>query len=153
MSESVINWANWMQHCLQLANQALPLDVPVGAVLLSETGELLGEGFNTRERDQNPLGHAELNALQQASQRLGQWRHRGSTVVVTLEPCPMCASALAQAGVRRIVYGASDAHMGGCGGWLAAHAKPSPPQIVAGILESACQAQLQQFFTQLRQSS
>jgi tRNA(adenine34) deaminase len=139
-----------MDYCLTLAETALPDDVPVGAVVLDANGVLIGQGVNTRERLKNPLGHAELNAVAAATSHLGQWRLEGCTVVVTLEPCPMCASALAQARIQRIVYGAGDSHMGGCGGWLEAHHKPAQPILIGGILEESCQARLQQFFAKRR---
>jgi len=106
-----------MADALEAARQALPSgDVPVGAVVLDPDGATIGRGFNTRERDADPAGHAEINALRVAAQTVGNHRLDGCTIVVTLEPCVMCAGAIAQSGVSRVVYGAADAKAGAAGG-------------------------------------
>jgi tRNA(adenine34) deaminase len=140
----------WMQQALVLAQQALPLDVPVGAIILNPQGTPIGQGYNTREKDNNPLGHAELTAIAQAAKTLGTWRLTNCTLIVTLEPCPMCASALAQAKLGHIIYGADNPELGGCGSWLSVHQRPTSPKITAGILAQPCQEQLAQFFKTLR---
>lgn len=105
-----------MAHALELAGQAAADgDVPVGAVVVDSAGEIIGEGCNTRERDGDPTGHAEVIALRAAAEAKGEWRLEGCTLVVTLEPCPMCAGAIALARVPRIVLGAWDPKMGACG--------------------------------------
>ncbi len=141
-----------MRHALALAQQALPHgDVPVGALLLCPQGQVVATGFNTREQHHNPLGHAELNVLAQAASTLGQWRLQGHTLVVTLEPCAMCASALAQARVSTVVFGAWDAEQGGCGSWVAAHTKPRAVHCQGGVLEAECRQLLQACYSQTRQ--
>ncbi len=101
-----------MRRALELAAAAAALgEVPVGAVLVVD-GVVLGEGHNRRERDRDPLGHAELLALRAAAARLGRWRLGDATLYVTLEPCPMCAGALVNARIRRLVYGADDPKAG-----------------------------------------
>jgi tRNA(adenine34) deaminase len=143
---------HWMKEAMALAEEALPVDVPVGALVVDSNGAIIGRGFNTRERDNNPLGHAELNAIQQACHTLGQWRLSTCTLIVTLEPCPMCASALAQARISTIVYGANDPIQGACGGAEGVHIHwPSLPLIVGGVLELECTQQLKQFFSEKRE--
>lgn len=97
-----------MQQALALAKEAaLDDEVPVGAVILHE-GRVIGQGRNRRETDQDPLGHAELEAIRQAAQALGSWRLTDCELFVTLEPCPMCLGALQQARIGRVVYAAAD---------------------------------------------
>ena len=104
----------WMGKALKLAEQAARLDeVPVGALLVAADGQtILGKAFNRRESWKTPLGHAELTTLHRASQKEQSWRLVGSTLYVTLEPCLMCAGALIQARVQRVVFGASDPKAG-----------------------------------------
>ncbi len=136
----------WMEICLGLAENALPEDVPVGAILLYE-GEIIAQACNWRERDQNPVGHAEISVLQEASKKLGRWRLTNTTLVVTLEPCPMCASAILQARVAQVVFGAYDPLMGACGSkyhlFNDARAKT---RITGGVLEGPCAKLLRDFF-------
>lgn len=137
---------------MAMATRALPTDVPVGAVIVSEKGHILGEGWNTREQDRDLTGHAEIMALRAACKTVGNWRLDGSTVYVTLEPCPMCASALIQARVARVVFGAADALQGAMGSALnLTTLSAKPPQVKGGVLEDACRTQLAQFFQTLRQ--
>ncbi|NUN15386.1 MAG: nucleoside deaminase [Myxococcales bacterium] len=99
---------------LDLAKRAAAQgDVPVGAVIVSQHGEVIGEGFNQREATQNPLAHAELLAIHDASTKLGNWRLESCTLYVTLEPCVMCAGAIVAARLKRLVYGAVDEKAGG----------------------------------------
>src|SRR5689334_517838 len=98
----------FMEEALNLARRAAEEDeVPVGAVVVKE-GEIIGRGYNRRETDQNPVGHAELMALQDASRSVGSWRLNDCILVVTLEPCPMCLAASLQARIQKIIYGALD---------------------------------------------
>ena len=144
----------WMQEAMTLAQQALPHDVPVGALVLDSHGQVIGRGYNTREQQNDPLGHAELNALKQATQHLGNWRLNGCTLVVTLEPCPMCASALAQSKLARIIYGASDPLQGACGGAAGIGVYwPTPPEMMGGVLEASTTQQLNAVFRGLRRTS
>ena len=99
---------DWMAQALELARQAASEDeVPVGAVVV-HGGVVIGRGYNRRETDNNPVAHAEMIALQQAAATLGSWRLLECTLVVTLEPCPMCLAACQQARVKELVYGATD---------------------------------------------
>ena len=137
----------WMQQAMTLAEAALPVDVPVGALVLSPAGDVIGQGFNCRERDQDPMGHAELVALKQAAQSLGAWRLSDCTLVVTLEPCPMCAAAICQARIGQVVFGADDPLYGAMGSQLditSLYGKST--SIVGGVLSTVCRDQLHAFF-------
>jgi tRNA(Arg) A34 adenosine deaminase TadA len=109
--------AHWMRRALQLADRAEREDdeIPIGAVLLSADGELLGVGWNRNLAEHDPSAHAEIVAMRRAGKRLGNHRLVGSTLYVTLEPCAMCAMALVHARVARLVYAASDPKTGACG--------------------------------------
>lgn len=108
MSLSEEQVQSWMQEALRLAREAATRDeVPVGAVVIKD-GQVVGRGYNLRETDQNPLAHAEVLAIQDASKNLGSWRLTGCILVVTLEPCPMCLAACQQARVDEVAYGAVD---------------------------------------------
>lgn len=105
----------WMAEALKLAGQAEATgDVPVGAIVV-RNNEILGEGFNRREAELDPTAHAEVLALRDAADRLGTWRLDGATMYVTLEPCTMCAGALVNSRIARLVFGASDPKGGACG--------------------------------------
>ena len=115
--ETPYQW--WMDRLLRVAAQAGNRgEVPVAAVVLDPRGRAIGWGSNRREGAQDPLGHAELVALSQASALRHDWRFNQHTLIVTLEPCPMCAGALVQARMGRVVYGASDPKRGALGGCL-----------------------------------
>ena len=124
-------------------------DVPVGALVVGPTGELLATAGNAREADQDPTAHAELLAIRQAAQRIGSWRLHGCTLVVTLEPCVMCAGAIVLARVDRIVFGAVDPKAGAVGSLYDVPADPRlnhRPEVVAGVLAAECAEQLRAFF-------
>ena len=128
-------------------------EIPVAAVVLDAQGRAIGWGSNRRERDQQPLGHAELVALQQAARLRGDWRFNDCTLLVTLEPCPMCAGALVQARLGVVVFGASDPKRGGLGGCLDLSRDPSAHhrmQVLGGCRAEACSAQLEAWFRQRR---
>jgi tRNA(adenine34) deaminase len=137
---------HWMRQALATAQQALPQDVPVGALLLDADGNLVGQAYNQRELAHNPIGHAELLLLQEAGATRQNWRMSGATMVVTLEPCPMCAEAIRQARVSRLVFGAYDPLLGACGSKTNVFANTSEVTILGGIQETACQQALQAFF-------
>jgi len=145
-----------MADALEAARQALlSADVPVGAVVLDSDGTTIGRGFNTRERDADPTGHAEINALREAAQTLGNSRLDGCTIVVTLEPCVMCAGAIAQSGVSRVVYGAADAKAGAAGGGphdlVRDRALPyRVNEVIGGVRAKESTALLGEFFKYLR---
>jgi tRNA(adenine34) deaminase len=140
----------YIQKALSIAQKALPQDVPVGALIVDAEGNILVEAYNRREIDKNPVGHAEILALQMAAEKLEQWRLSDCTLYVTLEPCPMCASAIAQARIGKVVFGAYDPVLGACGSrWNLLEAPVEVP-FVGGILESECQDLLVQFFKNKR---
>ena len=124
-------------------------DVPVGAVVLSASGELVGAGRNVRERDQDPTGHAEVLALRGAAAAVGQRRLDGCTLVVTLEPCTMCAGAAVLARVGHVVFGAYDAKAGAVGSlWDVVRDRRlnHRPEVVAGVLAHESGSLLRDFF-------
>lgn len=128
---------------------ALGGDVPVGAVVLAPNGEILATGHNEREAGQDPTAHAEMLALRRAAERLGAWRLTGCTLVVTLEPCTMCAGALVQARVERVVYGARDEKAGAAGSlWDLVRDRRlnHRPEVIEGVLDDVCAEQLTRFF-------
>jgi tRNA(adenine34) deaminase len=128
-------------------------DVPVGALVVDETGEVLAQARNERELRGDPTAHAEVLALQQAAARRGSWRLEDCTLVVTLEPCTMCAGALVLARVRRLVYGAVDPKAGAVGSlWDAVRDRRlnHRPEVVSGVLAEECGAVLRDFFTSAR---
>jgi tRNA(adenine34) deaminase len=124
-------------------------DVPVGAVLVDAAGTLLAAGGNRREQDHDPSAHAEIVVLRAAGQKLQRWRFPEATLIVTLEPCAMCAGAILQARVKRLVYGADDPKAGAIR--TVANLPDSPLsfhhlEVLAGIRESACRELLQDWF-------
>jgi tRNA(adenine34) deaminase len=141
---------------LALAEAALALehgDVPVGAIVVDASGAVIGRGHNRREVDADPLGHAELAALREAAAHVGGWRLDGCTLVVTLEPCTMCAGALVQARIATLVYGADDARAGAVVSLFDAVRDPRlnhTPRVVRGVRAEECAALLREFFAQRR---
>ncbi|HIK42883.1 tRNA adenosine(34) deaminase TadA, partial [Thermoleptolyngbya sp. M55_K2018_002] len=128
-------------------------EVPVGAVVVAPDNTLIATGENRRERDHDPTAHAEVLALRQAGQRLGTWRLEDCTLYVTLEPCPMCAGAIALARLEMLVYGADDPKAGAIRTVLNlpdSAASNHSPRVLSGVLEAACRAQLQQWFAKRR---
>ena len=143
----------YMTEALRLARAAGKCgDVPVGCVIV-RGGEIVGRGRNRREEIHDATAHAELEALRQASQSLGRWRLSDCTLYVTLEPCPMCAGALALSGVKRVVYGASDARYGCCGSVYRLTEDPAFPNFCradGGLLRGECEQLLQAAFDGMR---
>ncbi len=124
-------------------------DVPVGAVVIDEKGVVVGRGRNRREADQDPTGHAEVVALREAGAARGEWRLVGCTLVVTLEPCTMCAGAIGLARLDRLVFGAFDDKAGAVGSlWdvLRDRRLNHRPEVVGGVLADECAALLLSFF-------
>jgi len=124
-------------------------DVPIGAVVVSGAGEVIGSGSNVRERDGDPTGHAEMVALRAASSVAGEWRLSGCTLVVTLEPCTMCAGAAVLARVDRVVFGAYDAKAGAVGSlWDVVRDRRlnHRPEVIGGVLAEESTALLDEFF-------
>jgi tRNA(adenine34) deaminase len=142
-----------MRAALAEAAEAAALgDVPIGAVVARD-GRIIARGKNRREVDRDPTAHAELLALRQAARYLGGWRLSGCTVYVTLEPCPMCAGALLQARVDRLVFGAGDPKAGAAGGVVDLFQGARfnhTVSVTSGVCEAESRALLQRFFTALR---
>jgi len=129
-------------------------DVPVGAVILDEAGTILARARNRREADRDPTAHAEMVAIRQAAGALGSWRLTGLTLVVTLEPCTMCAGAVTLARLGRLVYGAEDPKAGAVGSlWdvLRDRRLNHRPEVIGGVLADECGAVLREFFAARRQ--
>ena len=143
-----------MREALALADSAAFVgDVPVGAVVIDEHGVVIGKGFNTREVSHNPLGHAEVNALNDAAKNLGSWRLDNYTLVVTLEPCTMCAGAIVQSRIGRVVFGAFDEKAGAIGSlWDVVRDPrlPHRPEVISGVLASEAARVLTDFFKNKR---
>jgi len=139
-----------MRLALDEARQALATDdVPVGAVVVDKDGAVLGRGRNAREAVTDPTAHAEILALREAAARLSSWRLDGCTLVVTLEPCTMCAGALVLARVSRLVYGAVDEKAGAVGSlWDVVRDRRlnHRPEVVAGVLADEAAEELRSFF-------
>jgi tRNA(adenine34) deaminase len=126
-----------------------PQDVPVGAVILDEDGQVIARGHNRREADHDPTAHAEIVAMRQAARTLGSWRLTGLTLVVTLEPCTMCAGAITAARLGRLVYGAQDPKAGAVGSlWdvLRDTRLNHQPEVVGAVLAAECGEVLRDFF-------
>lgn len=129
-------------------------DVPIGAVVLDAEGTVIGTGVNVRERDADPTGHAEVVALRAAAAARGEWRLDGCTLVVTLEPCTMCAGAIVLARVERLVFGAYDDKAGAAGSlWDVVRDRRlnHRPEVVGGVLAEESAALLEAFFAEHRQ--
>jgi tRNA(adenine34) deaminase len=128
-------------------------DVPIGAVVLDAAGEVVGRGHNVRERDADPTGHAELVACRRAAEAVGGWRLSGCTLVVTLEPCTMCAGAIVLARLDRLVFGAFDPKAGAVGSlWDVVRDRRlnHRPEVVGGVLADECATLLDDFFAHQR---
>lgn len=145
----------WMRAALAEAEKAAALgEVPVGAVAVFD-GQIIGRGYNRKESDQDPTAHAELIALKEAAEFLQNWRLIGVTLYSTLEPCPMCAGAMIQARLPRLIYGAKDLRFGADGSILDIFTEPRfnhRVEVVSGVLEAEAAEMLQTFFRRLRET-
>jgi tRNA(adenine34) deaminase len=143
-----------MQAALAEADAAASLDeVPVGAVVIDPAGNIVGRGHNLRETNADPTAHAEILALRAAAERRGLWRLEGHTMVVTLEPCVMCAGALVNARIERVVWGCDDPKAGACTTLFTIGADTRLNHRFAmtrGVLETECADRLKRFFAALR---
>lgn len=143
----------WMRLALAQARQAMEMgEVPVGAVAVLN-GRVIGSGFNRKESDQDPTAHAEMIALREAAAHLDNWRLIDVTLYCTLEPCPMCAGAMIQARLSRLVYGAKDTRFGADGTIIDVLGRPEfnhRVEVVSGILAEEAGDLLQAFFRLLR---
>jgi tRNA(adenine34) deaminase len=143
-----------MQAALSLAKVAADKgDVPVGAIVVNDAGEILGTGQNLREQNNDPTAHAEIVALRNASEKFGSWRLDDLTIVVTLEPCAMCAGAILQSRVKRLVFAAWDEKAGAVGSVMDVIRDPralTKVEVITGIMEKECSEVLKDFFNSKR---
>ncbi len=144
----------YMRKALELAKLAAEQDeVPVGAIVVKKsTGEIVGRGFNRREYGKSPLTHAEMIAIDEASRRLGGWRLIDCELFVTLEPCPMCAGAIINSRIERVIFGTADSKAGSCGSVVNLFELPynHKPELAGGVLAEECAGVLSDFFKNLR---
>jgi len=147
-------WDAAMRQALECAGGAAASgDVPIGAVVLDPDGVVIGTGVNVRERDADPTGHAEVVALREAARHVGEWRLVGCTLVVTLEPCTMCAGAIVLSRVERLVFGAYDEKAGAVGSlWDVVRDRRlnHRPEVIGGVLAEESAALLDAFFREQR---
>jgi tRNA(adenine34) deaminase len=145
----------YMKIALDEARKAAAInEVPVGAIVVAPDGDIVGRGYNTTERDDSPLAHAEITAIKKAALRLDTRRLTDCTIYVTLEPCPMCAGAISSAKIKRLVYGAFDEKGGACASLFNLYDYPvnHKPMVKSGLLADECGAVLSGFFKKLRGS-
>ena len=149
-----MNYQLIMQAALSLAKVAGDNgDVPVGAIVVNEAGEILGTGQNLREKNNDPSAHAEIVAMRQAAEKIGSWRLDDLTMVVTLEPCAMCAGAISQSRFKRLVFGTWDEKAGAVGSvWDLVRDGRSlnKVEVVSGVMEQECGEVLKSFFSSKR---
>ena len=141
-----------MREAIKLAEEsAAEGEVPVGAVIV-RNGEIVGAGRNRRETQKNALCHAEIEAINTACEKLGGWRLWECEMFVTLEPCPMCAGAIINSRIRRVVFGAYDPKAGACGSVTNLFDMPfnHKPELIGGVLQDECSKLLSEFFLRLR---
>ena len=143
-----------MQQAISLAKEtAVKGDVPVGALVVDDSGKIIGQGANLREQDNDPTAHAEIVAIRNAASKIGNYRLDDLTMVVTLEPCGMCAGAIAQSRIKRLVFGSFDEKYGAVGSvWdlLRDSRAIYKPEVLSGVLENECAQLLSDFFTTKR---
>ena len=149
-----MDYKQLMQQAIALANQSANFgDVPVGALIVNEQGEVLATGQNLREKDNDPTAHAEMVAIKNAGEKIGNWRLDDLTLVVTLEPCVMCAGAIAQSRMKRLVFGAFDEKAGAVGSVFDVLRGPrtfNNIEIVNRIMSKECSEILKDFFVKKR---
>ena len=143
-----------MQQVISLAREVKSSgDVPVGALIINDAGEIVSFGKNEREKDNDPTAHAEILAIRRAGEKLGSWRLDDLTLIVTLEPCVMCAGAILQSRLKRLVFGAFDQKAGAVGSSLDVIRDVralSKVEVVSGVLEDECAKLLTDFFATKR---
>jgi tRNA(adenine34) deaminase len=142
----------YMNEALKLAEKAYENgETPVGCVIVSQSGEIIGKGFN-RTEEEDATCHAEIEAIRDASKNINSWRLDGCSLFVTMEPCPMCAGAILNSRISRIYYGVKDPRAGSCGSVINLFMENygHSPQIYGGILETQCKDILSRFFKAVR---
>ena len=148
-----LNYIKWMKFILRRSEEVGKVELPITAVIIDEKGRCIGRGSNKREINNDPLGHAELIALRQAAWMKNDWRFNECSIIINLEPCTMCAAALVQARMGKVIYGAQDNKRGGFGGTIdlsiheSAHHKMS---VVGGILNQDCENKIKLWFKKMR---
>ena len=149
-----MDYKSLMQEAISLAKEAaIKGDVPVGALVVDDAGTIIGMGANLREQDKDPTAHAEIVAIRNAANEIGNYRLDDLTMVVTLEPCGMCAGAIAQSRIKRLVFGSFDEKYGAVGSvWdlLRDTRAIYRPEVLSGVLEKECGELLTEFFTTKR---
>ena len=149
-----MDYKSLMQLAISLAKEAaIKGDVPVGALVVDESGNVVGQGANLREQENDPTAHAEIVAIRNAASEIGNYRLDDLTMVVTLEPCGMCAGAIAQSRIKRLVFGSFDEKYGAVGSvWdlLRDSRAIYKPEVISGVLEDECGQLLSEFFTTKR---
>ena len=149
-----MDYKSLMQEAISLAKEAATKgDVPVGALIVDDAGTILGMGANLREQDNDPTAHAEIVAIRNAASKIGNYRLDDLTMVVTLEPCGMCAGAIAQSRIKRLVFGSFDEKYGAVGSVWDLLRDPRAiykPEVLSGVLEKECGELLSDFFTTRR---
>ena len=148
-----LDYLKWMKFILRRSDEVGKVELPITAVIIDENGRCIGRGSNKREINNDPLGHAELIALRQASWIKNDWRFNECSIIVNLEPCTMCAAALVQARMGQVIYGTEDDKRGGFGGTIdlskheSAHHKM---KVVGGILNQDCKNKIKLWFKKMR---
>ena len=148
-----LDYLKWMKFILRRSEEVGKVELPITAVIIDENGRCIGRGSNKREINNDPLGHAELIALRQASWIKNDWRFNECSIIVNLEPCTMCAAALVQARMGKVIYGAEDDKRGGFGGTIdlskheSAHHKM---KVVGGIFNQDCKSKIKLWFKKMR---
>ena len=151
-----LEYIKWMKFILRRSEKVGEVELPITAVIIDEKGRCIGRGSNKRETNKDPLGHAELIALRQAALIKNDWRFNDCIIIINLEPCTMCAAALIQARMGKVIYGAEDKKRGGLGGSVdlskhkSAHHKL---EVNSGILQEECRENLKLWFKNLRNQS
>jgi tRNA(adenine34) deaminase len=149
-----VDYKQLMQKAIELAKEAATRgDVPVGALLVNDVGTIIGTGANLRKQDNDPTAHAEIVAIRNAASEIGNYRLDNLTMVVTLEPCGMCAGAIAQSRIKRLVFGSFDEKYGAVGSvWdlLRDTRAIYKPEVVSGVLNEDCMNLISSFFSNKR---
>ena len=148
-----LDYIKWMKFILRRSDEVGKVELPITAVIIDEKGRCIGRGSNKRETNNDPLGHAELIALRQAAMIKNDWRFNECSIIINLEPCTMCAAALVQARMGKVIYGAEDDKRGGFGGTidLSKHVSANHKMdVIKGILNEECKNKIKLWFQKLR---